>query len=52
MKVELSQAIACKRCGHRWIPRITEVRVCPRCKSVWFDKEKTQNVPDADIKRV
>lgn len=32
--------IECKRCGHQWVPRKAEVRQCPQCKSVWFDKEK------------
>jgi len=32
--------IECKRCGHRWVPRKTEVRQCPQCKSVWFDNER------------
>jgi len=32
--------IICKRCGHKWTPRKSEVRQCPKCKSVWFDCEK------------
>ena len=34
------QILECKRCGHNWIPRKTEVRMCPKCKSAWWDKEK------------
>ncbi|MBI4244995.1 MAG: nucleotidyltransferase family protein [Planctomycetes bacterium] len=28
----------CERCGHSWVPRRSEVRLCPSCKSAWFDK--------------
>ena len=31
----------CKRCGHEWASRRPDrVRVCPKCKSPWWDKEK------------
>lgn len=31
----------CERCGHRWVPRRKEYpRVCPRCKSPYWDKLK------------
>lgn len=32
--------ILCKRCGHTWIPRKEEIKVCPKCKSPYWDKEK------------
>jgi len=32
--------LTCKRCGHRWIPRKEEVRICPKCKSPYWDLEK------------
>jgi uncharacterized OB-fold protein len=28
----------CKRCGHKWIPRKEDVRLCPRCKTAYFDR--------------
>ena len=31
--------LACKRCGHDWVPRQADVRMCPRCKSVRWDQE-------------
>jgi len=34
------QVLGCKRCGHHWTPRQTQVRVCPKCKSPYWDKEK------------
>lgn len=30
----------CKRCGHSWYPRQPEVRICPKCKSPYWDKER------------
>ena len=32
--------LECKRCGHSWIPKKEEVRMCPKCDSVWWDVEK------------
>lgn len=40
MIVELSKQIVCKRCGKEWNPRKVEIRMCPKCKSPWFDTEK------------
>ena len=42
MKVEIKE-IVCKRCGHKWIPRKTEVRICAKCKSPYWDKERRIN---------
>jgi predicted Zn-ribbon and HTH transcriptional regulator len=33
--------LKCKRCGHLWVNRTREVRICPRCKSPYWDREKT-----------
>ena len=40
MKVAVKK-LRCKRCGHEWIPRKEDVRVCPnpKCHSVYWDKE-------------
>ena len=39
--------LECMRCGHEWYPRhkpdedsMIEVRICPKCKSPYWDKEK------------
>ncbi len=32
--------LECKRCGHKWVPKKEEVRICPKCKSAWWDKVK------------
>jgi len=39
MKIKL-QKLKCKRCGYEWIPRKDEVRLCPRCRSPYWDKER------------
>lgn len=38
MKVKLL-TVKCKRCGNEWCPRKFEVRMCPKCKSAWWDLE-------------
>jgi hypothetical protein len=40
MKIEI-QKLHCMRCGHEWVPNQPEVRVCPSCKSVYFDTPRT-----------
>ena len=41
IKIEL-EGFRCARCGHEWIPRKDEApRVCPRCKSPFWDHERT-----------
>jgi len=32
----------CKRCGHSWYPKQSEIRICPKCKSPYWDKERKQ----------
>ncbi len=40
----------CKRCGHHWYPRTAkDPRVCPKCKSPYWDREYAQ--PRAAIKK-
>ena len=36
----------CHRCGHEWIPRNKKEipRVCPKCKSPYWDKPKKKEV--------
>ena len=34
--------LTCQRCGHTWTPRVEDVRICPRCKSIRWDKPKNK----------
>ena len=36
------EGFLCERCGYKWIPRNKEEspRVCPKCKSPYWDKPK------------
>lgn len=35
--------LQCKRCGHKWIPRITtQPAQCPKCKSPLWNREYTR----------
>lgn len=43
MKVPLSKKLKCLRCNHEWLPRTEDVRMCPSCKSAFWDKPKDQN---------
>ena len=45
MKIEIGK-LDCKRCGHKWVPRQTEIRICPKCKSPYWDREKKNDSKD------
>ena len=34
--------LKCVRCGHEWYPRLPEIRICPKCKSAFWDRERKQ----------
>ncbi|MFA5995565.1 MAG: hypothetical protein WCW27_01240 [Patescibacteria group bacterium] len=34
------QTIQCKRCNHTWVPRTADIRVCPKCKSPYWAKDR------------
>lgn len=34
------QTLTCLRCGHKWVPRQADVRICPKCKSPYWNKPK------------
>ena len=38
IKKALIYVLTCRKCGHEWIPRIQEIRICPRCKTKYFEK--------------
>ena len=39
MNIKISYLV-CTRCGHKWVPRKPEVRICPACKSPYWDRKK------------
>ena len=34
---DIVEVCECSRCGHRWIPRINNPVMCPKCKSYYWD---------------
>ena len=32
--------LKCNQCGHKWTPRTEDPRICPKCHSLRWDKEK------------
>ena len=39
MKIKITR-LECKRCHHKWVPKKEEIRICPKCKSPYWDREK------------
>ncbi len=34
------ERLKCQQCGHKWLPRVEEVVMCPKCKShKWKEKK-------------
>ena len=42
IKIEV-EGLKCERCGHEWVPRIPNPRLCAKCKSAYFDVPKGKN---------
>lgn len=36
--------ILCLRCGHRWLPRVRDVRRCPSCQSPYYNRPREKEV--------
>jgi predicted Zn-ribbon and HTH transcriptional regulator len=36
------EPLKCNRCGHSWFARQVEVRVCPKCHSIYFDRPRKE----------
>ena len=45
MRVKIKK-IECKRCGYKWIPRKEEIRICPKCKSPYWDRDRRIEIKD------
>lgn len=39
-KIVVEKQLKCGQCGHRWNPRQEEVRICPHCKTAYWDVKK------------
>ena len=39
--------LECKKCGHKWAPRIPNPPTCPHCRTYYWNKPK-QGVRDGD----
>ena len=43
MKTKINKySLKCLRCGKEWIPRKEDVRMCPKCKSPYFDTPRIE----------
>jgi len=57
MEVEMTKrhthlpVLTCKRCGHKWIPRIPSPAVCPNCHSPYWNKSLTAKRGDKRRRR-
>lgn len=34
--------LTCRKCGYEWIPRQNDIRMCPNCKTTYWNEEKKQ----------
>ena len=34
--------LQCLRCGYIWVPRQKDVKICPKCKSAYWNTPKKQ----------
>jgi len=48
-----ADAYKCERCGHIWLPRKAdkEPRVCPKCKSPYWNTPRKQNTNEPNTKK-
>jgi len=47
MKIPVPE-MTCARCRHTWVPRTSDVRICPKCKSVRWDPVETMSQQPID----
>lgn len=40
MRVKIGQRLHCKRCGYRWNARKRDVRMCPECKTPYWNVKR------------
>jgi predicted Zn-ribbon and HTH transcriptional regulator len=42
MKIKIKK-LKCLRCGNEWVPRIEKVKLCPMCKSKYWNQIREEN---------
>ena len=47
-KVKLGERLNCLRCNHEWLPRQEVVVICPKCKSPYWNIERTMKKKHPD----
>lgn len=50
-KIELPE-LTCLRCGHRWTPRSSDVKQCPGCRSVNWNKARSDALTATSYARI
>jgi predicted Zn-ribbon and HTH transcriptional regulator len=41
----------CEGCGHSWVPRVENPRMCPKCRKVNYDRpRKVKSIADESQK--
>ena len=49
MKIEHTvPKLKCERCDHEWWPRKKEIRICPSCKTAYWDVPRIQEQRNRD----
>lgn len=43
--------LKCVQCKHEWLPRQPVVKICPKCKSMYWDKTKEKYIKEATGKK-
>ncbi len=46
------EQLQCKKCGHQWVPRVSNPRRCPRCLSYDWDKKTVKKRSRKEVKDV
>jgi Zn finger protein HypA/HybF involved in hydrogenase expression len=50
MKIDIKRfQLRCKRCDHRWSPTQIEIRICPRCKSPYWDVKRKKKKEEKNV---
>lgn len=42
------KSLKCKKCGWEWLPRVLNVKACPRCKSHYWNTSKIEKPPQPE----